>query len=63
MTAFDGFSDIRTLSTDEVSLILEDLWTAANVGRPVRVVWDDGLKVQVGNGVWTPPLGTPEEST
>jgi len=59
--AFDGFSDIRTLSTAEV-IVLEGHLSAAD-GRTVRVVWDDGLKVKVGNGVWTPPLGTPEATS
>lgn len=49
--------EIRELNGAEIELLHRQLEHAHETGRRVRAAWDDGLKVKVGEGTWTPPLG------
>jgi hypothetical protein len=52
--------EIRELSPRECSTLRRQL-QLANLNRArLRVTWDGGLKVKVGEGTWTRPLGTVE---
>lgn len=49
------------LSPDEARDVLDDMTAAVEDGMSVRVADDEGtLKVKVGFGAWSPPLGVVE---
>jgi hypothetical protein len=49
---------IYELSEKDVGVIQELLSHAE--GRPVRISMESGLKVKVGGGIWTAPMGKKE---
>lgn len=53
-------TEIHTMSDANVLRLAELLTSADLAHKPVRVAWDDGLKVKVGEGMWTPILSRPE---
>lgn len=52
--------EIRELNGAEIERLHREFSHAHETGRRVRAAWDDGLKIKVGEGTWTPPLGTVE---
>ena len=51
---------IIELSPSEVTTLMERLSHADLHGDRVRVAFESGLKVKIGEGMWTPPLGKAE---
>jgi len=51
---------IHTLSPGVVDRVRTLMTAAIDDGRGVRVAWDGGLKVKVGEGMWSPILSRPE---
>jgi hypothetical protein len=49
--------DIITLSETEIRLLRDELEYAMARERSVRLMFDDGLKVKVGELAWSPPRG------
>lgn len=56
-----GFSKVRVL-TPEVAALAAVLSEAAESGQIVRVRWNEGLEVQVGDGPWSAITGDREFS-
>lgn len=54
--------DVWLLDAAEVSGLCALLNRAIADHEPVRVAWDDGLKVKAGHGSWSPPLGQEVEA-
>ena len=52
---------IHTLSEWNVLTLAELLTGADKDKRLVRIAWDGGLKVKVGEGVWSPIMSRPEQ--
>ena len=52
-----GPSEIRVLMASDLIDLRDDLVYAAENELRVSICWDGGLKVKVGEGMWTPPLG------
>lgn len=52
---------VHTMSEGNVLRLVEMLTAAATSDRGVRVAWESGLKVKVGEGMWTPTLSRPEQ--
>jgi hypothetical protein len=50
--------DIYVLSTREAQAVAADVARAAETGREVAVTVDGGVKIKIGGGMWSPPLGT-----
>lgn len=46
------------LSPNEQRVLTDMLTGAYEAYKPVRVQWNRGLMVKVGEGMWTPPLGS-----
>lgn len=54
-------TEIHTLSPANILTLAEMLTRADAAGKGVRVAWDGGLKVKVGEDCWTPLLSRPEQ--
>ena len=48
---------ILVLNEAEATQVATALTAAVRDGRKVRVAWDDGFKIKVGEGMWSPPMG------
>ena len=48
------------LDPDEIADVRDALDRALREGRGVRVAEDDGLKIKLGHGAWSPSLGVLE---
>lgn len=49
--------DIRMLTPGEIDLLAFWMTEAGALDREVRVSWDNGLKVKIGGGMWSAPMG------
>lgn len=49
--------DITCLDDSEIDYLARVLTLARDRGTVVRLSMDGGLKVAVGGGMWTPPMG------
>jgi len=50
--------DIYVLSAREAQAVAADVLRAAEAGREVAITVDGGIKIKIGGGMWSPPLGT-----
>lgn len=55
--------NIYELTPDEIFTLAAMATRAHGEGRRMRVAWHDpsGLMVKVGEGMWTAPMGKPEQ--
>ena len=49
-------------SRTEIEGLLTALEEAHYQSKDVRVAIDGGLKIKIGGGMWSPPLGQPDNS-
>lgn len=54
--------DVWLLTAADVTDLCNYLKRAIADHEPVRVAWDDGLKVKAGHGIWSLPLGRKVEA-
>lgn len=50
--------NVFTLTGNDLRVVAEMTTRAYEDSRPLHVAIDGGVKVKVGEGMWTPPMGT-----